>query len=142
MRRIRKTQIILALFVVGLISVGLVNKVSAATIQPSSASGLLNMPASFTASGLDTTGAEAYSVKLAGVTVLTGLYANSQGELTFQVTPTSAGTKTVAVYNSSSVLECSASLVVTDLFAVIVPVMVLFIGLSILFGIAKEMGEI
>ena len=143
MNRKRKINLLGLFIVCSLFSVSLVQNVSAAaTLTPSTQSGLINMPASFTATGLDTGGTEVYSVKLSGIEVLSGLYANSQGQLTFQVSPNSAGTHTVGVYNSTSHLQCSASLVATDLFAVVVPVMVLFIGLSILFGIAKEMGQI
>lgn len=141
MNRKRRLTIVSLIFVTALISVSLVQNVSAAaSITPSTQSGLINMPASFTAGGLDTS--DQYTVEIGGVEVLAGLVCNSQNQLLFQVTPTIAGTHSVAVVNNASVTVCSATLVATDLFAVVVPVMVLFIGLSILFGIAKEMGQL
>lgn len=141
MNRKRKLTIVSLLFVTALISASLIQNVSAsASITPSTQSGLINMPASFTASGLVLT--DTYSVELGGSEILTGLVCNSQKQLAFQVIPTTAGTFSVAVIDNGSITVCSATLIVTDLFTTIVPVMVLFIGLSILFGIAKEMGKI
>ncbi len=134
-------RLFISVFLVSLISTVLVtNVVASATITPSSASGLVNMAQQFTASGLDPT--DQYSIKLGTTTVLTDQTCSSAGVLTFTVTATSAGTFTVGVYNNASELECSAQLIATDLFATIVPALVILIGISILLGLSKEMGKI
>jgi len=106
-------------------------------ISPSTTSALIGMSATYTATGLLPN--ELYSVQLGGVTVLSDLTPTTSGSLTFSVSGTVAGTFIVGVYNASSVLECSAQLVVNDVMATLIPILTIFIGITILLGLVKEL---
>lgn len=114
-----------------------VNTVNAVSLSPTSASSLIGVTTSFTASGLDST--DTFYVTLGGTEVLSDLEPTSAGVLTFSVSSSVAGTFIVGVYNSTDDLQGSATLVVNDLFAMIMPYIVIFVGLTILFGIIKEL---
>ena len=130
---------------VALIMLSLLIMVSAVSLQasatgaisPASNSALIGMEASYTATGLDAE--ETYSVKLGSTTVLTGLTPTSAGSLTFAVSSATGGIFTVGVYNSTPTLIVSASFTCTDLMAVLMPPLVIFIGMTILFGLVKEL---
>ena len=110
---------------------------AAANITPSTASALIGVEVSFKVTGLDS--GVLYSVEVGGVEVLTDLSPNTSGTLTFSVSSATAGTFLVAVYNATPSLEASATLTVTDLFATIMPYIVILVGLTLLFGIIKEL---
>jgi len=106
-------------------------------ISPSSTSALIGMSATYTVTGLDAT--DIFSVQLGGVTVLSDLVPTTGGSLSFSVSGTVAGTFIVGVYNSTPLLQCSAQLVVNDLMATLIPILTIFIGITILLGLVKEL---
>jgi hypothetical protein len=112
--------------------------VSAVTLTPSTATSYLGMPVGYTASGLNSS--LTYYVELGGTEVLSDLTPTTTGTLAISVSSSVAGTFLVAVYDTATdTLQASANLVVQDMFAMVMPMVVLIVGFTILFGVIKEL---
>ena len=118
----------------------LLSAADSGTITPSSGSGLVDTPIPFRCIGLIAT--TVYSVELNDVVQVTGLVASTAGVITFDVSSSVAGTFTVEVVNSTggaSGVVASASVRVNDLVADIMPYIILFVTITILFGVVAKL---
>jgi len=133
-----KRKLIFAVAFLSVLTIGITtNIVSAVSMTPATTSTLVGTSATFTASGLDDT--DTFYVELDGVEVISDIEPSSAGVATFQVSSSVAGTFMVKLYNSTADLQASSILVVNDLFLTIMPYVVLLVGMTILFGVIKEL---
>jgi len=133
-----KIAVALSLFIVTLtfsVNVSAADE-SSARLTPSTASGMLNLPTQFTATGL--VASTVYSVELNDATYSTNLIASTSGELTFSVTPSLAGYNKVELINSTSDVVATATINATDLVALIVPMIIMLVSITLIFSIVKE----
>jgi len=133
-----KIAVALSLFIVMLtfsVNVSAADE-SSATLTPSTASGMLNLPTQFKATGL--VAATVYSVELNDATYATNLIASTSGELSFSVTPSLAGYNKVELINSTSDVVATATINATDLVALIVPMIIMLVSITLIFSIVKE----
>jgi hypothetical protein len=117
---------------------------ASATITPSSGEAMMNLPQSFTVTGLNAS--EEYRIQVDESTEISSIIASSGGEITFSITFSTAGAHTVSVqhyFNESSYTTvATAQMNVTDLVALVVPIIMLFITFGILFAIKDELTDI
>ena len=109
-------------------------------LTPSQGSGLVDTPIPFKCTGLIAT--TVYSVELSDVVQVSGLVASTGGEISFSVQSSTAGTFTLEVVNSTggaSGVVATASVTVNDLVADIMPYIVLFVTITILFGVVAKL---
>lgn len=112
-------------------------RASMGSLTPSSASGLVDTPIDFKCTGLNATGS--YNVKLDLVTISTGLIASSTGEIIFSITVSTAGFYSVTVVNTTTGnVVASATLDVNDMVEDIMPWLILFVTISVLFGVIAK----
>jgi len=137
-----RNRMLLSLFALLLVTVAFtgvkpVSAVNTAVLTPSTGSALLNMPFTYKATGLNVSAS--YTVKLDGVQVLS-FVSSSAGDYSFDITVVTAGTHTVGLY-SVLIVSCvaSATLVGTDVMAIMIPAIILFVSVSIILGIAEEL---
>ncbi len=109
---------------------------AAATINPSSASALVNFPMQFTLSGLNESAQ--YTAYLNGVSYTT-FTATTSGEATLTVTFSAAGTYILTLkQNGTGSVVASANITVTDIMEILIPCIVLLVTISIVMGIVKN----
>lgn len=109
-------------------------------LTPSSGSGLIDTPIPFKCAGL--IAGTSYSVELNDVVQHAGLVASSGGEINFDITSSSAGVFTVEVVNSTggaNGVVATASVRVNDLVNDIMPYIILFVTITILFGVVAKL---
>ena len=139
MRTENKRKIFLAVIFAFVICIPLSHRVNAtATLTPVSASTILDGQAQFTCTGLNAS--DTYAIKLGSTTVYSGQSPTTAGVLAFSVGSSVAGTYTVYVYNevySSNV--ASATLIVSDVLADMMPYIVLLVSFVIVFGVVKQL---
>lgn len=125
--------------IVSLILVIPVRNVQAVTgsLTPSSASGLVDTPIDFKCTGLDPTAG--YDVRLDTAVRITNLIASSTGEIIFSVTVSTAGFYSVTVVNTTTTdIVASATLDVNDMIEDIMPWIILFVTITVLFGVIAK----
>ena len=138
--RNRNKLLLLTLAFVSILMVTPLTQVKAVTGQltPSAGSGLVDTPVDFKCSGL--VAAVSYDVRLDLVVIHTALVASSSGIIIFSMTVSVAGFYSVTVVNTTTTdVVASATLVVNDLVADIMPYIVLFVTITILFGVVAKL---
>ena len=114
-----------------------------ASLSPSSGTLMTDLPVWFSAEGL--TASTAYSVNVTvGSTetvAIAAITSNSDGELSFSLTFTTAASTTVEVITGGSA-ACTGTFNVVDIIDQIMPYIVIGITLSIVFGLAAMLGGI
>lgn len=139
MNRQNKRKLFLAALIAFVICIPLTSRVNAtATLTPISASTILNGEVSFTATGLNAS--DTYAVKLGSQTIYSAQSPTTSGSLTFSIGSAVAGTYVVSVYNEVySTTVASATLVVSDVLADMMPYIVLLVSFVIVFGVVKQL---
>lgn len=107
------------------------------SLTPSSASGLVDTPIDFKCTGLVAT--VGYDVRLDTAVRITNLIASSTGEIIFTLTVSTAGFYSVTVVNTTTTdIVASATLDVNDMVEDIMPWLILFVTISVLFGVIAK----
>jgi len=107
------------------------------TISPSSASGLVDTPVNFKVSGLVAT--VIYDVQV-NEAVRSTHTADGNGAFLFSITESAAGFYSVRVCNTTTNdVVATASLTVNDLISDMMPYIILFVSITILFGVVAKL---
>jgi len=111
---------------------------SAAKLTPKNPEVMTGMPTPFVASGL--VAGASYDILVDSVHEYDAEVATTEGELAFSVTVDESGSFTVAVVNATThVVIVSTTLHATDILEILMPVIVLFVSVTIVLGVVAEL---
>lgn len=127
-------------FTIGILAFG-IRPVSAVTITPASTSALLNMPITFTVTGLNES--SNYDVELDDSAIVTAYSPSTGGQMTFSLTVTTAGNHKVEVIdNFDTSVVATANVMGEDIMPVLIGAITILITVSIVFSIYRSMEDV